>query len=246
MKKIVLLGTILFVLGLTSARAQCPLIASIDTTATVIMAMPNGNKTLLGDSLLLQDTGTYRITAVVNNSDTFSLPLKITGNEELVKLWLNSHSDNIPKTFISIENHLGSLDSVDMKYSHYERNGDVIGPYFKIRNNSHDTICGYRHPDFLWGWLEVLENGKSVNILYGIIDVNCIGDGPLLPNSTKTATIGTWGLPVSVGNYRFHILLSTKPQKHGISLTHQTVTRDWYTSVQSWHHLTCDFEIKSD
>ena len=50
MKKLVLLGTIFFVLGITSVQAQCPLIASIDITATVIMTKPDGQKAMLSDS----------------------------------------------------------------------------------------------------------------------------------------------------------------------------------------------------
>ena len=50
MKKLVLLGIIFCVLGITSVRAQCPLIASIDTTATVIMTKPDGQKAMLSDS----------------------------------------------------------------------------------------------------------------------------------------------------------------------------------------------------
>ena len=251
MKKLVLLGIIFCVLGITSVRAQCPLIASIDTTATVIMTKPDGQKAILSDSIMLRDTGTYRLTATVNGSDTLSLSFILTGGEEVVKVCINTplpscKDFNTKKTVFSIERHLFPPKNVEIETYKYKRKGRIVGPIFKIKNGSEDTLYGYWSPNFLGGWLEVFENGKRINWLYGSIYYQYNDGGkPLFPNSTKKATVGKSGIHVPADTYRYHILFSTKPQKHGIPLTHQTATRDWNTSVQSWYHLTCDFEIKS-
>ena len=90
MKKVALAIVSFLLLCKMFGYAQCPIISRIDSNAFVTMTMPNGNKTLLGDSLLLQDTGTYRLTATVNGSDTLSLSFILTGGEEAVKVCINN------------------------------------------------------------------------------------------------------------------------------------------------------------
>lgn len=232
--------------------AQCPIISEIDTNTFVTLTMPNGSKTPLGDSLLLQDTGTYRLTATVNWTDSLSLSFILTGEEEVVKVFIDSpvpscRDFNTQQTVFSIERHLFPPKNVEIETYKYKRRGRIEGPIFKIKNGSKDTLYGYFSPNFLWGWLEVFDNGKRTGWLFGTRDYQYNGGGkPLFPNYTKKATVGKSGIHVHAGIYRYHILYSTKPQNLGIPLTYKTSTRDWYTSVKSWYHLTCDFEIKYD
>ncbi|MBQ6726328.1 MAG: hypothetical protein IJQ89_07080 [Bacteroidales bacterium] len=216
------------------------------------MTKPDGQKAMLSDSIMLRDTGSYRLTATVNGSDTLSLSFILTGGEEVVKVCINNplpscRDGNTKKTVFSIERHLFPPKNVEIETYKYKRRGRIEGPIFKIKNGSKDTLYGYFSPNFLWGWLEVFDNGKRTGWLFGTRDYQYNGGGkPLFPNSTKKATVGKSGIHVHAGIYRYHILYSTKPQNIGIPLTYKTSTRDRYTSVKSWYHLTCDFEIKYD
>ena len=85
-----------------------------------------------------------------------------------------------------------------------------------------------------------------VGKLMGMIDVNFVEGKPFEPKTYRTATVGSFGQGVSIGrdyDYRFNLLYYTRPQTRGSRLTRETDTRRWFTSRQSWYHLTYDFEI---
>ena len=252
MKKFLLQGIMLCLFGVATARGQCPMMAKIDDMATIILTMPDGTSVPLGDSTILWEKGTYRLWAVVDdtnsNRDTLSRSFALTGEEREVQVSLSCHPANfylpLPSVIFIIERHLWPPEEIEIEYSHYATTSDFRGPYFWVKNGSQDTLYGYWEPTHFWGWVERMMDGVPVRKLIGTIDHNFSPAGPFEPHTQRMATIGSFGSPVPFGHdYRFHLLYSNHPQTPGAPLTRESDKYKWFTSVQSWYHLTCDFTL---
>ena len=64
------------------------------------------------------------------------------------------------------------------------------GPFFKIKNNSTDTIYGEHLPGYFWGILSYLRNDSVFMTRIGILDYNFADSPPLYPDSTTIASVG--------------------------------------------------------
>lgn len=215
--------------------------AEIDSTATLTMTMPNGVELPLTDSTLLKERGNYRLLADVQG-DTLTLSFTLTGEENKMEVSLKVRQEEI---LFDVTQYLPPLKEVEIEEK-FQRKDDWTNTIFLLTNNSEDTLFGYFLPNYMWGWLEVMRDSLPTNHkLYGRIDLNFVESVPFLPHTQKYACVASFGRYVPPYTYRFHLLYSTRRQSKDPSLVRETAMHRWFTSVQSWHHLTYDFEIKA-
>lgn len=232
------------------------------------MLSPDGKTTILFDDTIrqmkkdfsLEQLGEYRLKAIFTNDfsgiDSLERVFTLTGEEYKVETIL--HFQKEPKNWYVLE----SKDSitcgqfmiikysnpsplVKIKYLRYctGENGEIQGPLFVVKNESQDTIYGEYLPGFLWGTLSMCCDGEYVGARGGVIDLNCYPVPPLYPNSEKMAWVGSFGIKITPGKYRFNLYYSTEDKSKGTSeLTSETDSFRWLSDVQNWHLLTCEFE----
>lgn len=128
---------------------------------------------------------------------------------------------------------------------------DIPGPYFLVKNESRDTLYGEWLHGYFWGTLSKWKDDKYVGD-YGIkiddgwyIKGNWSEEPPLYPDSVTHAWVGTFGKKTDPGRYRFNMYYSTeKKAKNSAIIYSESNTFRWWSDVQNWHLLTCEFEIK--
>ena len=244
MRKALLIMTAVLALG-AAAETQCPMKAKIDDNAVLQLRMPDGKEVPVDEGMVLHELGEYRLWAVVDNfnglMDTTSLTFTLTGEEMQVEVSLSCYDKY--DVFFSVTRHLIPPKEIEIAYDKYvEANGNVFpGPYFRVKNGSNDTLFGYWLPDYLWGSVEVMKDGVPLGMLGATIDYNFSGGQPCLPHTEDIAIVGSFGRQLGDGQYRFHLLYSTHRQLRGYTLTREESPYRWFTSVQSWYDLTCDF-----
>lgn len=125
------------------------------------------------------------------------------------------------------------------------KNGEFPGPQFLVKNESRDTLYGEWLPGYLWGRLSIWNDGKYVGNLVGQICTTCDEEPPLYPNFVKPAWIAAFGRRTPPGKYRFNLYYSTENKTKGTAtLVSETNAFRWWSAVQNWYLLTCEFEIE--
>ncbi|MBB6461858.1 hypothetical protein [Flammeovirga kamogawensis] len=141
---------------------------------------------------------------------------------------------NAPKTIeLSIDN-----ENIGTEYYN--------GPFFKIKNNSTDTLYGEHLPGYFWGTLSYLRNDSTLMTRIGILDYNFIDSPPLYPDSTKITSVGSFGLRNKLVpfDYRFEVLLAKKWQSTGIGIYEEHKSFSWWAGTKEFYKLDLDFKIE--
>ena len=151
--------------------------------------------------------------------------------------------------YIRINKYYEASEKVKIELDN-EQKGDEFykGPFFKITNNSTDTLYGEYLPDYFWGTLSYLKNDSVLLTRTGIIDYNfcnIIPPPPLYPNSTKIATVGSFGLNRNLVpfDYRFEVMLAKKWQSQGIGVYEERKNFSWWAGTKDYYKLKYDFKI---
>ena len=141
---------------------------------------------------------------------------------------------NAPKT-IEI-----SIDKENIGTEYYK------GPFFNIKNNSTDTIYGEHLPGYFWGTLSYLRNDSAFMTKIGILDYNFADSPPIYPDSTKIATVGSFGLTKKLfpSDYRFEVMLTEKWQSTGIGIYEEYEKFIWWAGTKEYYKLTYDFKTE--
>lgn len=131
------------------------------------------------------------------------------------------------------------LDKEDLGDEYYK------GPFFKIKNCSNDTLYGEHLPDYFWGTLSYVKNDSVLATRTGIIDYEFISSHPLYPDSTKYATVGSFGLNRKLApfKYRFEVLLAKKWQSQGIDAYKEQQNISWWAETKEYYKLVYDFVV---
>ena len=242
------------------------------THGTLTMLLPDGqNVMLLNDTIKetqkvyrMEQLGAYRlkasITSEVYGNDSLEKCFMLTGEEDKVETivclgrekknpsdW-NSR-DAVNSCRFTITKYSQPSPSVKIKYLRNctGENGEFPGPVFLIKNESRDTLYGEWLPGFFWGRLSVWKDGEYEGNRGGQICTTGNEEPPLYPGQVKEAWVGSFGLtrPLPVGKYRFNLFYSTeRATKNAAPLVRETETMKWWSAVQNWHLLTCEFEVK--
>jgi len=122
---------------------------------------------------------------------------------------------------------------------------DFEGPFFKIKNNSKDTLYGEHLPGYFWGTLSYLRNDSILMTKIGILDYEFVGSPPLYPDSTKIATVGSFGLTKKLipFEYRFEVMLADKWQSQGIGVYKERQNFIWWAGTKKNYKLKYDFKV---
>lgn len=149
--------------------------------------------------------------------------------------------------YIRIDKYYEAPKSVTIE--HYtEEEGDEYykGPFFRIKNNSKDTLYGEHLPGYFWGTLSFIRNDSLIKSFIGILDYEFIESPPLYPDSTKLATVGSFGLwkKLIPFKYRFEVMLADEWQSQGIGIFKQRPNFDWWAGTKEYYKLKLDFEVE--
>ncbi|RXQ86903.1 hypothetical protein EO244_16795 [Ancylomarina salipaludis] len=120
------------------------------------------------------------------------------------------------------------------------------GPFFKIKNNSTDTLYGEHLPGYFWGTLSYLRNDSTFMTRTGILDYEFVDSPPLYPDSTKIASVGSFGFRKKLVpfDYRFEVMLAKKWQSIGIGIYEEKKNFIWWAGTKEYYKLTHDFKIE--
>ena len=239
--------------------------------ATLKMIRPDGKSDILFDDSVkqmqktfhLEQLGEYRLTAVFSSTlsgrDSLERRFTLSGEEYKVetiahfqrdlKKWSDWNSkDSISSGRFSITKYSHPSPLVKIKYlrSNEGKDGEFPGPIFIIKNESRDTLYGAWLPGYFWGTVSIWKDGKYVGNRGGQICTTWNAEPPLYPDSVKYAWVGSFGIKVAPGRYRFNVYYSTENcTLNSTPLFHETDSFRWWSDVQNWHLLACEFEIKS-
>lgn len=149
--------------------------------------------------------------------------------------------------YVMINKYYKAPESVDISLDHKTKGTKFYkGPFFKIKNNTRDTLYGVHLPGYFWGSLLFIRNDSTLHSRTGVLDYEFIASPPLYPDSTKTATVGSFGIANQLipFEYRYEVLLSQKWQSLGIGVYEEQETLTWWAGTKEYYRLSYDFEVK--
>lgn len=231
---------------------------------------PDGKSTVLfndkskkGDICYrLEQKGNYRLSVSINGgslkNESLEQRFSITGEEYRIEASISFElepkdrhdwkcRDSIPSGHFLITKYSNPSPLVKIKYLYTlsGKRGEIPGPYFSVINESRDTLYGECLPGYFWGTLYAWKE-DGYKALGAIIDTNCNEHPPLHPSTETMATVGSFGIPIPLGRYRFNLYYSTERSgKGGHRLLSDTNSFRWWGAVENWHQLVCDFEVVS-
>ena len=190
---------------------------------------------------------------MAKKSDSVNYPLYIDGAETEIVIKISVDNGNYDYEHkdtgcsISVIKYYKPPKSIKLTLINLEP-ADVKNPVFRLDNFSHDTLYGYFLPGYFWGALKhKLDNSTWSNKSYGTLDLNFVRRPPLYPDSSKIASVGTWGIDsLQKGSYKYELAVST--MWNGVEgevneyLDHDSIK--WQAGVHKYYKLEYEFEIK--
>ena len=148
--------------------------------------------------------------------------------------------------YIQLNKYYKAPKSIEIKLDKEEVGSEYYkGPFFKIKNNSNDTIYGAHLPGYFWGTLSYLKNDSIIATRIGSICYEFVGSPPLYPDSTKMATVGSFGLTKKLApfNYRFDVILAKKWKSEGIGIFDERKNFIWWGGTKEYYKLEYNFKV---
>jgi len=154
--------------------------------------------------------------------------------------------EKIPNGYVEVIKYYEAPKSIDIKLDETLKSDDYYkGPFFRIKNNSKDTLYGAQLPGYFWGTLSYLKNDSIVTTRIGSVCYEFAGSPPLYPDSTKIASVGSFGLNNKLipYDYRFEVLLAKKWQSQGVGVIEDHKNFVWWAATKEYYKLRYDFKI---
>lgn len=237
---------------------------------TLRLVLPDGKSTMLFNdtakqmqkSYRLEQLGEYRLIATFSSTlsgrDSIERSFALSGEEYKVETVAHfsrdridlsdwKSKDSISSGFFKITKYSKPSPLVKMKFlpNNNGENGELPRPMFIVKNESRDTLYGEWLPGYFWGTVSRWKDGDYVGNYGGQICTTWDEQPPLYPDSVTTAWVGSNGVRVPPGRYRFNLYYSTEDKiKNSAPLFYESDSFRWWSDVQNWHLLTCEFEIK--
>jgi len=209
-------------------------------------------------------TGEYKVVCrfVINNKvDSVDYVFSLKGNESDIEIsidlgqdiqakWINNIWTEINRKnngHISVVKYYKSPKSISLYLADIEFDEYYKGPFFRLNNNSKDTIYGEYLPGYFWGSLSIVTNDSTRSRkLIGIIDTQFEGLPPLSPDSNRIASVGSFGLfkHLPKSNYRYELLYSTTGNFHEYREYINKINIEWWAKTEEFYRLIYDFEVK--
>ena len=239
---------------------------------TLRMTAPDGKSTIVLDDTVkqmktschLEQLGEYRLAVLFSNDvsgkDSIERTFTLTGEEYRVETavhfergkkdladWENKDSINSGRFTITKYSNPSPLVKIKFLRNSTGENGEFPGPHFLVKNESKDTLYGEWLPGYFWGTLSKWVDGKYVGNYGGMICTTWSDEPPLYPDSNKFAWVSSFGRKTLPGKYRFNLYYSTENNiKDSASMICESDKFRWWSSIQNWHLLTCEFETKPE
>jgi len=157
--------------------------------------------------------------------------------------------EKIPNGYVEVIKYYEAPKSIDIKLDETLKSGeDYKGPFFRIKNNSKDTLYGAQLPGYFWGTLSYLKNDSVIATRTGSVCYEFAGSPPLYPDSTKIASVGSFGLSNKLVpfDYRFEVLLANKWQSQGVGVIEDRINFVWWAATKEYYKLMYDFKIRDE
>ena len=169
-------------------------------------------------------------------------------NERLIKQGdIYVKGDKVMNGYIRINKYYEAPKSVDIELDKEVTGTEYYkGQFFKIKNNSNDTLYGEHLPGYFWGTLSILRNDSVLFTRIGNLDYNFVGSPPLYPDSSKYATVGSFCLSRKLipFEYRFEVMLvKGKWQSNGIGVYKELNNFVWWAGTKEYYKLKYDFKV---
>lgn len=181
------------------------------------------------------------------NEINTDISVRFDYRERLVKKGdIYEKGEKVLNGYIEVANYYKAPNSINIELDKNNMGDEYYkGPFFKIKNNSKDTFYGVHLPGYFWGTLSYLRNDSILTTRYGTIDYMFGDSPPLYPDSTKIATVGSFGytsrlLPF---NYRFNVMLAKKYQSIGVGVFDERKNFIWWADTKEFYKLTYDFKV---
>lgn len=214
----------------------------------------------------LIDSGEYTLKTYFYScrygNDFLFYKFTMKGNEKEVSIWINF--DVNMKNYledgtwmkrrkqaqgkIDICKYYKSPDGIKITYAPNIRSTKFYKePFFTLENNTSDTLYGSYLSGYFWGILSFqTPNSDNMKIKTGTIDYNFGYSPPLYPDSTRIATVGSFGLYglMPKSKYTYTLLFSNRPQPSGIKKYMERESFVWWADDKEYYKLEYEFEIK--
>ena len=94
--------------------------------------------------------------------------------------------------------------------------------------------------------LKLDSEHRKIKKLIGILDYNFSPEAPLYPDSSKIASVGSFGIfsVMPKLNYLFTLLCSTKEQSEGVPEYKTTDYCSWWAGTKEYYKIEYEFEVK--
>lgn len=165
-------------------------------------------------------------------NDSFDKKKRENGRIEIIKYYESNHSLEIQY----LPEKKGCEDA-----------GCIRGPFFMLKNNSNDTIYGSYLNDFFWGTISILADSVWSREITGMLDMSWSGGSPLLPYSTTTAWVGSWGWRNELPKNRYKYTLLCTTNNNTSRGVRQYLEKDnfvWWAGIKKYYRLIYEFDVE--
>jgi hypothetical protein len=193
--------------------------------------------------------------------DSICYDFEITGNEINVEVsidfeykgkyykegeyWIKK--EKVPQGYIRVYKFYKAPKTIEISLADKMESTDYYkGPFFKLKNNSNDTIYGVHLPGYFWGTLSFMKNDSVIVKRIGMLDYEFVDSPPLYPDSTKISTVGSFGLykKLPPHKYKYELLFSKKNISQGIGILLDKNAFVWWAGTKDYYQLNYDFEVE--
>jgi len=173
---------------------------------------------------------------------------RVTLEHNVKDRYASQCNDSIFECDIEITKLYEKEDGVNIRFIKYndDRDADVPGPLFIIKNNTRDTLCGEWLPGYFWGAVARIDKGKRLFYKVGYLCSSWVDSPPLYPDSIKYSWIGSLGNILRPGRYRYRVRYYKKGNKtdENKSETKEQADFRWFARLDELYSIYCDFEVK--
>lgn len=199
------------------------------------------------DNNVVCDSLTYSFG--LNGTETdIAINISFYYDEKLSKVneqWIKK--EKIPKGYISVIKYHQAPESIRISLENLPSDDYYRGPFFRLTNNSRDTLYGEYLPGYFWGGLYISSNDSIWSRKrIGIIDTDFEESPPLFPDSSTIATVGSFGMYRIMPKcfYKYELLFSKTGKFHNLSIYQDNNFMEWWAATEDFYRLIYKFKIE--
>ena len=181
--------------------------------------------------------------------ETLIYPFALDGNETDIEIKVAFYKTEIydkkkrENARIDIVKYYESNLDIEIQYLP-EMKGDEFckAPFFRLKNNSKDTIYGQHLSSYFWGSISFLIDTIWSRNYFGILDYEFGCGSPLFPNSEKIAWVGSFGWRNDLPKLHYKYTLLYKTRKNNLKQEKKNFV--WRAGTESYYRLVYEFDVE--